>query len=125
MSLQDQQAVFAQNVALLISYIFNRRYKCTLGEAWRTPEQAEIYAKEGKGIKNSLHCQRLAIDLNIFSPTGELLTKPEEYMPFGLYWQKLNSYNKWGGEFRDANGNLKPDSDHFEMHYTDPTKSNS
>ena len=109
MSLQDQQAIFAQNVALLINYICNRRYSCTLGEAWRTSEQAELYAQQGKGIKDSLHCKRLAIDLNLFFPNGELITKTEDYEPFGIYWEKLHAYNVWGGRW------VHKDSDHFQM----------
>ena len=66
----NDQAMFAQNVARLIEYIFKTGYYCTLGECWRSPEQAEIYVKQGKGIKNSLHCQRLAIDLNLFDANG-------------------------------------------------------
>lgn len=119
MSLQDQQAIFAQNVSLLINYIFNRRYSCTLGEAYRTPEQAEIYAQQGKGIKNSLHCKRLAIDLNIFFPNGDLITKAEDYEPFGIYWEKLHAYNIWGGRWKKM-----IDSDHFQMSLNDP-KTNS
>jgi D-alanyl-D-alanine carboxypeptidase len=107
--LEKQQAIFAYNVALLISYIFHRQYSCTLGEAYRTKEQAEIYAQKGIGIEDSLHCQRLAIDLNIFSPRGELLTKTEDYKVFGDYWKKLDGQNNWGGNFKRGDGN------HFEM----------
>ena len=109
MELVKQQSIFAYNVALLISYIFHRQYTCTLGEAYRTKEQAEIYAKEGLGIVDSLHCQRMAIDLNIFDPRGNLLTKTEEYKIFGEYWEKLHSLNNWGGNFK------REDADHFEM----------
>jgi len=66
MSLQKKQAIFAKNVASLIDYIFANQCSVSIGEVFRTNEQAEIYAKQGKGIINSLHCKKLAIDLNLF-----------------------------------------------------------
>lgn len=107
----SKQQTFAHNVGLLINYIFNMGFHCTLGEAFRTPEQAEIYARTGKGIKNSLHCKRLAIDLNVFDQVGNYLDKSEDLEPFGRYWEKLNSENKWGGNFMSA----PKDGNHFEM----------
>jgi hypothetical protein len=108
MKLQEQQKKFAENVSALIDYIFSKQYTCTLGEAFRTPEQAALYAKEGKGIINSLHCKRLAIDLNIFSPGGDFLENTEDYEHFGLFWEGLDPVNRWGGRFKRADGN------HFE-----------
>lgn len=106
--LADEQAWFAKDVSLLIKEIFLKGYSCTFGEAYRTPEQAEIYAKQGKGIKNSLHCKRLAIDLNLFSPEGKYLTEAKEYTYFGIYWKSLGKKNRWGGDFKNG------DANHFE-----------
>ena len=103
------QEIFALNVAKLIMYIYEQNYSCTLGEAFRTSEQAEIYAKLGKGIKNSLHCKRLAIDLNLFSPEDHYCKDYESYEHFGLYWEELHSDNRWGGRF------MRLDLNHFEM----------
>lgn len=106
--------IFARNVAKLIEYIFESGYTCTLGEAFRTVEQARLYAQKGKGSLNSLHCKRLAIDLNIFSPAGEYLTDTKDYETFGKYWESLNSHNVWGGNF--ISGALKgSDGNHFQM----------
>jgi len=103
MKLSQQQQEFAKDIAKLIQFIFSSGYSCTLGEAFRTDEQAEIYAKKGSGIKNSLHCQRLAIDLNLFSPNGEFLGATEDHRKFGDYWEGLDTCNKWGGRFNDGN----------------------
>jgi hypothetical protein len=108
-SLSDKQAIFSKNVAMLIHYIYAHNYFCALGEAYRTPEQAKIYAEQGKGIINSLHCKRLAIDINLFSPQGEYLTDTESYKALGDYWQSLHPQNRWGGLFKREDGN------HFEM----------
>lgn len=109
MKLAQQQMVFAANVGKLIQHIFHEGYSCTLGEVLRTEEQASIYAKEGKGIKDSLHCKKLAIDINLFSNTGEYLTQSHEYELFGSFWESLNPLNKWGGRWKRGDGN------HFEM----------
>lgn len=110
MRLLDKQQRFTVNVSKLIAHIFNSGFTCTLGEAFRTPEQAEIYAKSGKGIKDSLHCKRLAIDINLFDPQDNYLTDTEDYKYFGEYWEKLDDDNEWGGWFK-----ARPDGNHFQM----------
>lgn len=109
-SLEDEQEVFSLNIAKLIEYIYKNKHSCTIGEAYRTEEQSLIYAKEGKGIVNSLHRKRLAVDLNIFTNTGKYLSKTEDYKPFGIYWESLHPKNRWGGRFKTI-----PDGNHFEM----------
>ena len=113
------QFIFAGNTSKLIRYINENGRTCTLGEAWRTPEMAEIYAKRGVGIKKSRHCERMAIDLNLFKD-GVYLTDTEAYRPFGKYWQSLDPRNRWGGDW-DGDGVADPgenDGNHFEMKET-------
>lgn len=109
MNLFEEQSKFAHDVSKLINFILEKEYFVTLGEAFRPQEMADIYSKEHKGIKNSLHCKRLAIDLNIFDHEGNFLTSYEEYEPFGLYFESLDPINRWGGKFKPL-----VDSDHFE-----------
>lgn len=109
MLLQEKQALFARNVAKLIEHIYSSGFSVTFGEAYRTAEQANIYAKQGKGVTNSLHRKRLAIDLNLFSPDGKFLTNVKDHEPFGLYWASLHPANRWGGDFKRLDGN------HYEM----------
>lgn len=109
MSLSDKQFIFTRNVAQLIQYIYSTGHYCTFGDAYRTYEQAALYAQQGKGIKDSLHCKRLAIDLNIFSPTKKYLSDTQDYEQFGLYWESLHHDNRWGGVF------IKHDGNHFQM----------
>ncbi len=111
MELSKQQFEFARNVAKLIEFIFSQGYSCTLGEAYRTPEQAEIYAKSGKGIKDSLHCQRMAIDLNLFDHQGKYCPDSHDYGAFGKFWEGLNPKNRWGGNFQHPN----VDGNHFQQ----------
>lgn len=109
MAIRQEQEKFALHLANLIEWIFKNNCTVTLGEAWRTNEQAMIYAKQGKGIINSLHCQRLAVDLNIFDASGKLFQTVEEYRKAGEYWQSLDKQNRWGGIFRE-----RADANHFE-----------
>ena len=104
------QVIFTKNVSLLIDYINNSHFTVTFGECYRTPEQAALNAKNGKGITDSLHCKRLAIDLNLFALDGRYLTDKSDYERFGTYWKSLNPANRWGGDFVHL-----VDSNHFEM----------
>ena len=110
MTLSDRQEVFAKNVAALITYIFGMGYKCTLGEVYRTPEQAALYAKMGKGIEDSLHCKRLAIDINLFNDQNVYLQDSKDYERIGIFWEKLHPDNRWGGRWK-----TRPDGNHMEM----------
>jgi hypothetical protein len=102
MTLSEQQASFAYDVARLITHIFSKGYTCTLGEVFRTKEQAEIYVKQGKGTLRSLHCERLAIDINLFKD-GRYLAATESHREFGEFWESLSPLNRWGGRFGDGN----------------------
>jgi hypothetical protein len=106
--LTQKQSIFAQNVALLLQYIRLKDFQVTLGEAFRTEAQAKIYAQEGKGIIDSLHRKRLAIDLNLLKD-GLYFSQSSYYEPFGVYWETLHPLNRWGGRFK------RVDANHFEM----------
>lgn len=114
MDIHSAQAAFALDVTKLIAFIFSQGYTCTLGEVYRTPEQAQIDAAEHKGIIDSLHCQRLAIDLNLFSPSGEYLSDSKEYRQFGIFWESLSPHNRAGVFFVEKYGGHLVDADHFE-----------
>lgn len=64
------QQKFAQDAARLILKAAELGYGVTLGDAYRLPEQAKTNAASGSGIAKSLHCERLAIDLNLFKDGG-------------------------------------------------------
>ena len=113
MKLQEQQFLFAKDVARLIKYIAEYGYTVTFGEVYRTPEQAKLNAEKGIGIVDSLHCKRLAVDLNIYRD-GRYLYDSKDYIPFGKYWESLDKQNRSGCWFTDAQGKPKPDGGHFE-----------
>ena len=113
MQMYQQQTKFAKDFAKLIQYILSKGLYLSLGEVYRTPEQAAIYAKQGKGIVDSLHIKRLAVDLNLFNSNGEYLINSKSYEDFGKYWESLDTQNRWGGYFTQRGGHID-DPYHFE-----------
>ena len=109
MTLGDKQRIFTKNVGRLIEWAYINGYEITLAEAYRTPEQAAQNAKDGTGIANSLHCQRLAIDLNLFE-NGRYLTKTEDHKRLGNFWESMHELNCWGGSWGD-------DGNHYSMEH--------
>lgn len=107
-SLRQKQSRFAVMVAKLILQAEVMGYEVTLGEAYRTPEQSIINANQGKGISNSLHTLRLAIDLNLFKD-DRWLTKTEEHRPLGEWWESIGG--TWGGRFK------LPDGNHYSLEH--------
>lgn len=100
MTLRQRQSQFAKLLPRLLDKAFELGYEVTLGEAYRSPEEAARLASLGLGIKNSNHTKRLAIDLNLFK-NGKLLTSTEDHRPLGEYWESLGG--SWGGRFKDGN----------------------
>jgi len=117
-TLSQRQQEFSKNVGKLIDEIYRQGYSVTLGECFRPPEMAQIDAKDGKGIVDSLHCKRLAIDINLFNPQGVYLSNTEDYKVFGVYWESLNIANEWGGHFTSG-PRAHADGNHFQMNEVD------
>lgn len=110
MTLRQTQSHFAKLVPRLIDKAYELGFEVTLGESYRSPEEAARLAALGKGIKNSLHTQRLAIDLNLFR-NGYYLTSSESHRPLGEWWESQGG--AWGGRFTDAQGKPRPDGNHY------------
>lgn len=107
----EKQNEFVKSLAKFFSWLELEGYQVSLGEAFRPNWVAEIYATQGKGVKNSLHTKRLAIDLNLFI-NGAFLIQKEDYRKAGTYWESLSApelTHCWGGNFSI------PDSDHFSI----------
>jgi hypothetical protein len=105
MTLREKQSIFAELVAGLILAAKGMGYAVTLGDAYRSPEEAARLAKLGLGIKTSLHTQRLALDLNLFKD-GKYLTSAAAHKPLGELWESLSTSEYeccWGGRFGDGN----------------------
>lgn len=108
MKLSEKQQLFAVMIADLIHWAQEHGYRLTFGETYRTPEQAALNAKSGKGIRNSLHTLRLAVDFNLFI-NGKYQADTDAYRPLGEYWESIGG--TWGGRFSRADGN------HFSLEH--------
>lgn len=105
MTLREKQSAFALLVARLILEAERHGYQVTLGEAWRSEQEAARLAKLGTGIARSLHCDRLAIDLNLFKD-GVWLKTTEAHRALGQWWEAQGTVavpTVWGGRFNDGN----------------------
>lgn len=100
MTTGQKQRKFSKMVAELILHAYELGYEISLGEAYRPPETAAYYASVGKGIKNSLHTEKLAIDLNLFK-NGVYLDKTSDHKELGEWWESKGG--TWGGRFKDGN----------------------
>ncbi len=107
MRLSEKQQQFTLLIARLIIQANEQGMGLTFGEAYRTPEAARQNARQGTGIAASLHCQRLAIDLNLFI-NGEYQTDTGAYRALGEMWEALGG--SWGGRFKN-----NPDGNHFSL----------
>lgn len=124
-TLRQKQSRFVRLVTRLIDFATAEGFELTFGETWRTPEQAELNAMSGalrqaviktlrpvlpaladilekdprKGIRNSLHCDRLAVDFNLFRDGRPVA----DHRALGEYWESLAPDCRWGGRFGDGN----------------------
>ena len=106
--LHTAQALHVKLTGQLIEYIYAQGYELTWGEAYRTPQQAQWDAANHTGIVDSVHCDRLAVDLQLFK-NGVYLTNATDYAFAGEFWKSLDPSCRWGGDFTTV------DADHFSI----------
>lgn len=101
MTLREAQWKFLKDVALLIAYIDREGCSASGGELQRTLEQQQMYVNTGKSqtLKSS-HIQKLAIDLFIFSPSGQWVQDKKTLQRFGDFWESLDPEYEWGGNWK-------------------------
>lgn len=112
MTLFTKQIVFSRLLARFITELAAKGYDVTGGEWFRPQAMAQLYAAEKKGISNSLHCKRLACDLNLFKGPKYLVTVLE-LEEAGKLWESYSGPDykcTWGGRFE-----VEPDADHFSI----------
>lgn len=103
-TLRQKQVRFARWLPRLIDKAFELGYDVTGGEWLRMKSQAAINAATGAGISNSLHLDKLAIDLNLFNG-DRYITDGEGHQEIGAWWKEQGEDHFWGGDFpkRDFN----------------------
>ena len=101
MSLTAKQSEFTEAISNFIAWCHAEGEAVILAEAFRPPEMAELYAQQGKGIKNSNHCNKLAVDLFRYK-NGTVSWDTADYRKIGLKWESWHPLARWGGRFNDA-----------------------
>ena len=112
MRLGRRQEIFTKALALLLQFAQIKGFDIRMGDVARSKEEAERL-----GFAGSLHCSRLAADLNLFKD-GKYLRKTEDHEQLGKFWESLSgNYEgaelvfRWGGSFS------KPDGNHYSIEY--------
>lgn len=104
----QQQADFLRALCHLVLWADSQGYTLTLGEAERPAILEQLYAKLGKGIRDSQHRDRLAVDLHLYVD-GIYQDDSAAHARIGAKWQQLDKRARWGGRFP------KPDGNHYEF----------
>ena len=104
----EKRTRFSFMLARLLLYMNENGYGFTVGEVYRSPEEARrlynLY-KEGKGPRaslSSLHTKGQAVDINLFKD-GKYLASIEAHRMFGDWWERQHSHCRWGGRYGDGN----------------------
>lgn len=113
MPLGKRQELFMECLFKFGAWLIANGYKVRGGELQRDPRVAKMNDANGVGISNSLHIDKLAIDLNLFK-NGVFLDKTEDHAAPGAYWKSLHSLCAWGGDFKPP---TKPDGNHYSVRY--------
>jgi hypothetical protein len=116
MRLGEKQELFSQLLPRLLDEAHRLGYQVRLKELYRPEEMAEIYAKRGVGIKDSVHCIGLAIDFILFRD-GQPLWDSIDYTEVGEFWEGVHPLCRWGGRFLDYKGDPAPDGCHFSLEH--------
>ena len=89
--LGDLRKLFTRCATQLLVEMLERNYQPMIG-------------KDGlKHMKNSLHYEGLAIDIDLCDKNGKYLTTTEDHERFGEFWESLDPRCCWGGRFQDGN----------------------
>ena len=115
MTLREQRCLFSLLISKLVIYAHE-----TLGldvaydQVKRTAAEAQANAASGSGVANSLHTIGLAADLLLYK-SGVYQPNSEAHAELGAYWKSLHPLARWGGDFKDKNGEPKPDGNHYSL----------
>lgn len=100
-TLGQKQRKFTLMVAELIQFAYSKGYELSFGDAYRDPRAfGSVGTRRYYSSANSLHKERLAVDLNLFK-NGRFLTGTEDHRELGEFWESIGG--AWGGRFDDGN----------------------
>jgi len=101
--LVGKQSGFLLDVCKLIRKAHDLGFIVTGGELYRTKDQQQLYFAIGRSkTMDSMHCKRLAIDLNFFTQDDDVLEltyEKNDMQEAGDFWESLHQDNQWGGNW--------------------------
>lgn len=102
MTLKEKRILFTSLLPLLINKMIEAGFKPMIG-------------RDGlKHMKNSLHFDGLAVDIDLNDKDGKYLTDAESHRQFGIFWESLHPDAFWGGDGTKSDG-LKHDANHYSI----------
>jgi hypothetical protein len=102
MTLKEKRILFTSLVPKLINKMIEAGYKPMIG-------------RDGlKHMKNSLHFDGLAMDIDLCDKDGNYLRTTEAHKPFGDFWESLHELTYWGGDGIKKDS-LKWDGNHYSI----------
>ena len=110
MTLNAKQVEFTRTIAYFLVWCAENDYEVIGAELYRTQEQADWYASQDRGIANSVHTKKLALDIFRYV-NGRISWKNEDYEEMGEKWKSMHPLARWGGDFR------RKDSVHFSFEH--------
>ena len=110
MGLNAKQVEFTRTMAEFQVWCFDNGYEIIEAESFRPPWVAAEYARQGKGIKNSVHTKKLARDL-FRVVDGTVSWDTADYAALGAEWKSRHPLARWGGDFRNR------DAVHFSFEH--------
>jgi hypothetical protein len=105
-----KQEEFAKCLAEFILWIYSQGWKVRIGEVYRPPFTAKEYARQGKGIANSVHTKKLAVDMFLVM-NGSVTWKNDDYAPLAEQWKSMHPLARAGHDFKSK------DSVHFSFEH--------
>jgi len=111
MTLSQKQQEFAQCLAEFITWIYTQGWSVRIGEVYRPPFTAREYARTGRGIINSVHTKKCAVDLFLSLDGVSVTWRNEDYAPLAEKWESLHDLARAGHYFRNR------DSVHFSFEH--------
>jgi len=111
-NLSEQQIKFTQDICTLVLELKQRNIDVVFEEFKRTPEQQELYYKQGLSkTLLSAHINKLAGDISLFKD-GKYTQEKEVYKIASEIWQALDEHNisgfTWGWDYNHFERMLQP-----------------
>lgn len=109
MTLKEKRIMFSKLICQQVLDMFMAGYEVSFDQIKRSYLEADMNASKGIGIRNSLHLDALAADLNLYKD-GSYLDTTEAHKQFGVMWKARHPYCKWGGDIKS-----RPDGNHYSF----------